>query len=177
MGVIGTGKIGKIAAKILLAMECRLLCFDVYPDEELKANPAVTYVVSPDELFPQCDIITLHAPATKETHHLINSETISKMKQGVVIINTSRGTLINTKAMIDGLKSGHIGGVALDVYEGERSYFFEDWQQQIIPDDMLVRLMSFPNVIITSHQGFFTTEALTSIVCKVKADLADCLKQ
>lgn len=176
IGVIGTGKIGKITAKILLAMECKLLCFDPFRDAELEAHPAVKYVGRVSEIFPQVDAITLHAPATKENYHLISSDSISRMKQGVVVVNTSRGSLIDSKALIAGLKSGKLGGVALDVYEGEQSYFFEDWQNRIIPDDILVRLMTFPNVIITSHQGFFTKEALQAISEKVKSDIRNFLK-
>lgn len=161
VGIIGTGKIGQVAANILAGFGCRILAYDLYPNEELKAK-GVNYV-SLEELFRQSDVISLYCPLTLETFHMINGNSISLMKKGVYIINTSRGGLVNTDAVIEGLKSKKIGGLALDVYEEEEGVFFEDLSDDIIHDDKLMRLTTFPNVIITSHQAFFTTEALERI--------------
>ncbi len=161
-GVIGTGKIGKELVKILKGFGMRLLTYDVYPDEAF-ANETGCEYVELDDLFKQSDIISLNCPLTKETEYLINKETIDKMKDTVMLINTGRGKLIKTTDLIEALKKGKIGSAGLDVYEEENAYFFEDFSQQILTDDVLARLLTFNNVIITSHQGFFTREALHNI--------------
>ncbi|MFA5259748.1 MAG: 2-hydroxyacid dehydrogenase [Candidatus Omnitrophota bacterium] len=161
-GIIGTGRIGKCLINILRGMGMNILVYDLHPDEALKAEGAVSYVGLP-ELYRRADIISLHCPLTAETQHMINEESISQMKDGVMIINTGRGKLIKTEALINGLKKGKIGAAGLDVYEEESEYFFEDFSMSMIGDDVLARLLTFPNVLITSHQGFFTHEALTNI--------------
>ncbi len=162
VGVIGTGQIGKIAINILKGFGVKIVAYDVYPDKSFAAKIGFEYT-NLDNLFSESDIITLHCPLTPETKYIINENSITMMKDGVIIINTSRGKLIDTKALINGLKSGKIGGAGLDVYEEESEYFFEDYSTQIIEDDVLARLLTFPNVLITSHQAFFTREALTNI--------------
>lgn len=161
-GVIGTGKIGKCVIAILKGLGMKVLAYDSYPEKDFAAQAGFDYV-GLDELYRQSDVITLHCPLTPETHHLINAESIAKMKQGVMLINTGRGGLINTKDLIDGLKDRTIGAAGLDVYEEEADYFFEDFSFTVIDDDVLARLLTFPNVLVTSHQAFFTTEALTNI--------------
>ncbi len=161
VGIIGTGKIGYVAANILSGFGCRILAYDLYPNEELQQK-GIEYV-SLENLFRQSDVISLYCPLTLETFHMINEKSISLMKKGVYIINTSRGGLVNTDAVIEGLKSKKIGGLALDVYEEEEGVFFEDLSDDIVHDDKLMRLTTFPNVIITSHQAFFTKEALERI--------------
>ncbi len=161
VGIIGTGKIGQVAAKILLGFGCKVIAYDLYPNEEL-INKGVVYE-SLENLFKQSDVISLYCPLTLETFHIINEHSIRLMKKGVYIINTSRGGLVSTDAVIDGLKSQKIGGLALDVYEEEEGVFFENLSDEIIHDDKLMRLTTFPNVIITSHQAFFTKEALSRI--------------
>ena len=160
-GVIGTGKIGAVAARILLGFGCDVLAFDPYPDEGCRAL-GVRYV-SLDDLLGASDIVTLHCPLTAGNHHLINADALAKMKTGVMLINTSRGGLLNTRAVIDALKSGKIANLGLDVYEEESELFFEDLSGTILRDDIFTRLLTFPNVIITGHQGFFTREALANI--------------
>jgi len=162
VGVVGTGNIGKFTAKIMLGFGCRVLAYDVRRDEELANLPSFEYT-DMDRLLRQSDIITLHVPLMPQTRHLINAGALEKMKPGVMIINTSRGGLVDTQALIDGLKSGHIGSAGLDVYEEESEYFFEDYSGLIIRDDVLARLLTFPNVVITSHQAFLTREALINI--------------
>ena len=161
IGIVGTGKIGQIFASLLSGFGCRILAYDTYPSDELTAK-GVEYV-SLQELYEESDIISLHCPLTHDTFHTINEYAIKSMKKGVMIINTSRGPLVDTKAVIDGLKSGHVGYLGLDVYEEEEALFFEDLSEQVIQDDMFVRLETFPNVLITSHQAFFTKEATTKI--------------
>jgi D-lactate dehydrogenase len=161
-GVVGTGRIGKCAAKILLGFGCRVLAFDVRRDEELASLGGVEYV-DMDRLLRESDIITLHVPLMPQTRHIINAAALEKMKAGVMIVNTSRGGLVDTQALIDGMKSGHIGNAGLDVYEEESEYFFEDYSGLVIQDDVLARLLTFPNVIVTSHQAFLTREALANI--------------
>jgi D-lactate dehydrogenase len=161
VGIIGTGKIGQIVSKILHGFGCKIIAYDLYPNSEL-IDRGVEYL-SLHELAANADIITLHCPLTPENQHLIDVELIAKMKTGVMLINTSRGGLIDTKAAIDGLKSQKIGYLALDVYEGEESLFFEDRSDSIIQDDIFERLLTFPNVIITGHQAFFTRNALQNI--------------
>ncbi len=157
-GVIGTGKIGQAMVRILNGFGMQVLAYDLYPDESLD----VTYT-DLDELFRRCDVISLHCPLTRETRHMINAQSIAMMKDGVYLINTSRGALIDTGDLIDGLISGKFGGVGLDVYEEEDGLFFEDLSNEIMQDEHLARLMSFPNVLMTSHMGFFTKEAMQAI--------------
>lgn len=161
VGIIGTGRIGIAFARIMHGFGCRVLAFDLIERPECRATGA-TYV-SLDELYAQADIISLHCPLTEKTQHLLNKESIEKMKPGVMIINTGRGGLIDTKAMIQGLKQGIIGYLGLDVYEEEESLFFRDLSETIIQDDTFLRLQTFPNVVITSHQAFFTKEAVANI--------------
>ncbi|MFV0321323.1 MAG: 2-hydroxyacid dehydrogenase [Alphaproteobacteria bacterium] len=161
VGIIGTGKIGQVAANILLGFGCKVIAYDLYPNEGLKEK-GVKYE-NLENLFKQSDVISLYCPLTLETFHMINEHSVRLMKKGVYIINTSRGGLVNTDAVIEGLKSKKIGGLALDVYEEEEGVFFEDLSDEIIHDDKLMRLTTFPNVIITSHQAFFTQEALERI--------------
>ncbi|NEO71101.1 2-hydroxyacid dehydrogenase [Moorena sp. SIO3H5] len=161
VGIVGTGKIGVIVAQILTGMGCQLVAYDPYPNPECQAL-GVKYVELA-ELFSISDIVTLHCPLTPENYHLINSEAVEQMKPGVMLINTSRGGLIDTKAIIGALKSKKIGYLALDVYEGESALFFEDLSNEVIQDDIFERLLTFPNVIITAHQAFFTENALDNI--------------
>lgn len=160
-GVIGTGQIGAATAEILLGMGCQVIATDPYPNEEL-ASRGVTYVEL-DELIAKSDIITLHCPLTQESHHMIDAAAIERMKPGVMLINTSRGALLDTPAVIEGLKNEKIGLLGLDVYEEEENLFFQDLSARVIRDDVFARLLTFPNVLITGHQAFFTEEALTTI--------------
>ena len=150
-GVVGTGKIGACLVDILVGFGCRVLCHDMYPSDAVAAKPNTRYT-DLATLLRESDIISLHAPLTPETTHMINEETLATTKRGVILINTSRGALVDTKALIRVLKSGHLGGCALDVYEGEREYFYRNLQGQVINDDLLARLLTFENVLITSHQ-------------------------
>ncbi|MBV4358070.1 2-hydroxyacid dehydrogenase [Pinibacter aurantiacus] len=161
VGVIGTGKIGQIFCDIMVGMGCRVLAFDVIANKELMAK-GVEYLPLID-LLPQCEIISLHCPLTEQTRHIINEETLGMMKQGSMLINTSRGALVDTKAAIEALKTGQLGYLGIDVYEQEEKLFFTDWSEAVIQDDVIMRLMSFPNVLITAHQAFFTEEALEQI--------------
>lgn len=156
VGVIGTGKIGSIFARVVKAMGCKVLAYDNIKGSEFE-------YVELEQIFKQSDIISLHIPLTPETKHIINAESLNKMKKGVYIINTSRGALIDTKALITKLKDQTIGGVALDVYEEEENFFFRDLSEKGVDDDILARLLTFPNVLITSHQAFLTKEALQNI--------------
>ena len=158
VGVIGTGKIGRVFADICRGFGMEVLAYDKYPNPD-----AGLHYVELDELFERSDVISLHCPLTVETDHLIRSGAIRRMKDGVVIINTSRGGLVNTEDLIQGLKSGKIGAACLDVYEEEGEVFYEDLSGHILQDDKLVRLMAMPNVIVTSHQAFLTKEALDNI--------------
>lgn len=160
-GVVGTGLIGTVLARILTGFGCEVLASDPNPSEDCKAL-GVQYVEM-DALFHRADIITLQCPLTSDTHHLIDDAAIARMKPGVMLVNTSRGAVVDTKAVIRGLKSGQIGALGLDVYEEEGDLFFEDLSQSIIPDDVFARLLTFPNVLVTGHQGFFTQEALNAI--------------
>jgi D-lactate dehydrogenase len=161
IGVVGTGKIGALFARIAKGFGCTVLGYDVVQNPEALSY-GVEYV-SLDEIWARSDIISLHSPLFPSTKHTINAESIAKMKDGVVIINTSRGGVIDTKALVRGLKSNKIGSVGLDVFEGEGEYFYSDRSGAIIADDTLARLFTFPNVVITGHQAFFTEEALTNI--------------
>ncbi|HUN01097.1 MAG: hydroxyacid dehydrogenase [Halothiobacillus sp. 20-53-49] len=161
MGIIGTGKIGTVLARIMTGFGCTVLACDQVENAECR-QLGVRYV-EPTALFQQSDIISLHCPLTPTTRHLINQHCIALMKPGVMLINTGRGALIDTRAVIAALKTGQIGALGLDVYEQEELIFFEDHSNEIIQDDALERLLTFPNVLITSHQGFFTREALAAI--------------
>ena len=172
LGVIGTGKIAKVLVRMLSGFGMTILGYDPYPDEEFALVNAMQYV-SLDELFQRSDIITLHCPLTPETRYVINAESIAKMKDGVMIVNTGRGQLIDTNALIEGLKSRKIGSAALDVYEEEGNYFYEDTSDAVIVDDTLARLLSFNNVYVTSHQAFFTREALHNIANKTLRNVKD----
>lgn len=158
VGIIGTGKIGRVFASICSGFGMNILAYDPYPDEKA----GFTYVTLP-ELFAQSDIISLHCPLTEDTQHMINKDSIALMKKGVTIINTSRGGLIETDDLIDGIKNETIGAACLDVYEEEGDLFYEDFSDEIVQDDTLVRLIAMPNVIVTSHQAFLTAEALDNI--------------
>ena len=161
-GIIGTGQIAKILIRILKGFGMNILAYDPYPDKRFAEENGITYTTL-DDLYARSDIISLHCPLTPETEYLINADSIGKMKDGVMIINTGRGKLIHTDMLIDGLKSKKVGSAGLDVYEEEGEYFYEDKSDKIIDDDTLARLLSFNNVILTSHQGFFTKEALHNI--------------
>jgi D-lactate dehydrogenase len=161
VGVIGTGKIGSVVAQILTAFGCPTLAFDPIPNEQCRSSGV--HYVKLEELLAKSDIITLHCPLTPENKHMINAAAIGKMKNGVMLINTSRGALLDTVAVIQALKTGKIGYLGLDVYEEEEQIFFEDRSGLILTDDVFARLLTFPNVIITCHQAFFTREALENI--------------
>jgi D-lactate dehydrogenase len=158
VGVVGTGKIGAVFAKIMSGFGCRLLAFDAFPRTDLP----VTYVDAA-QLLAESDVISLHVPLLPETRYFLNATTIARLKPGAFIINTSRGALIETQALLDALKCGHLGGAALDVYEEEAGIFFHDLSGKVLQDDVLARLISLPNVLITSHQAFLTHEALANI--------------
>lgn len=161
-GIIGTGKIGQVTAQILRGFGVKVLASDLYPNLEWAARYEVSYV--PQEmLFKQSDIVSLHLPLTPESKYLLNRDTFALMKPGAYLLNTSRGKLVNTEALIECLKKGHLRGVALDVYEEEEGIFFEDHSNEVLQDDKLSRLLTFPNVLITSHQAFLTKEALGEI--------------
>ncbi|MEA4850884.1 MAG: 2-hydroxyacid dehydrogenase [Paludibacter sp.] len=161
-GIIGTGKISKILIQTLRTMGLKVLAYDIFPDHTFAEKYEIEYC-SLDHLYANADIISLHCPLTKDTEYIINETSINKMKNGVMIINTGRGKLINTHALIQGLKSKKIGAAGLDVYEEESEYFFEDRSNRVMDDDILARLLSFNNVIVTSHQAFFTQEAMHNI--------------
>jgi D-lactate dehydrogenase len=161
VGIVGTGKIGAVVANILNGFGCRLLAYDIVEHADC-VRAGVRYAAL-EELWAQSDIITLHAPLTPETRHMIDEAAIARMKPGVMIINTGRGALVDTAALIEGLKTGHIGYLGLDVYEEEERLFFQDRSSEVITDDVFARLLTFPNVIVTAHQAFFTSEALTAI--------------
>lgn len=168
-GIVGTGNIGEIVARILTGFGCRVLAFD--PQE----NPACTAMgvayVPLETLFAESDIVTLQCPLTPQTHHLIDADAIARMKPGVMIVNTSRGAVVDAVALVAGLKSGQVGSVGLDVYEEEADLFFEDLSQSFIADDVFARLLTFPNVVVTGHQAFFTHEALSAIAETTIANL------
>lgn len=161
VGVAGTGKIGATFARIMTGFGCKLLGYDVRDNPEC-LELGMQYV-SVDELFAQSDIISLHLPLLPQTYHFVNAERIARMKRGAMLINTSRGGLVDTEALIEALKSGQVGAVGLDVYEEEEHLYFHDLSDQILTDDVFARLVTFPNVLVTGHQAFFTREALTTI--------------
>lgn len=161
VGVIGVGRIGEIVCRILTGFGCRVIAFDPAPTPALDALGVRRVALA--EVFAESDIVSVHCPLTPRTRHLIDATALAAMKRGAMLINTSRGAVIDTRALIVALKSGHIGAVGLDVYEEEGDLFFKDLSQEAIQDDVFVRLMTFPNVLITAHQGFFTREACTAI--------------
>ena len=162
VGVIGTGKIGAAFATIMRGFGCRVLACDVHQDPALATEIGLIYAPLA-EVLTEADIVSLHVPLTPSTRHLIDADALRRMKRGVVLINTSRGALLDTRALIAALKTGHIGAAGLDVYEEEEGIFFRDLSDQVLQDDVLARLLTFPNVVITSHQAFLTREALASI--------------
>ena len=171
-GVIGTGKIARVLIGILQGFGINVIAYDVFEDKEYEKKSGIKYV-SLDELYEKSDIISLNCPLTQENKYLINKDSIAKMKDGVMIINTGRGPLINSEDLVNGLKSGKIGAAGLDVYEEEHDYFYQDRSDQIITDDNLSRLMSLNNVLITSHQAFFTQEAMHNIVSTTLHNVKD----
>lgn len=173
VGVIGTGNIGKAFCHIMLGFGCRVLAFDLIANKEMEAA-GVTYHPLSEVLA--ADIVSIHCPLNNQTQHLVNAVTIGMMKKGVMLINTSRGGLVDTKAVIDALKSGHIGYLGIDVYEQEEQLFFRDLSDKVIQDDEIQRLMSFSNVLITAHQAFFTDEALSQIATSTLNSIMQLIK-
>jgi len=171
VGVIGTGKIRQAFCRIMLGFGCKILAYDKFTSEEM-IKAGVRYCAL-DDVLAQSDIISLHCPLVPETQHLINKKAFSKMKKGAMLINTSRGAVIDTADAIEALKKGQLGYFGLDVYEQEEKLFFKDLSEKIIADDMITRLISFPNVLITSHQGFFTKEALEQIAIIALKNISD----
>ncbi|MEA3209308.1 MAG: D-lactate dehydrogenase [Chthoniobacter sp.] len=170
-GLIGTGKIGAVVAKILRGFDCEVLAMDPFPNPDSTA-PGVRYVAL-DELLARSDIVSLHCPLTPGNHHLIDARALGRMKDGAMLINTSRGALVDTLAVIEALKSGKLGYLGLDVYEEEGDMFFEDLSNTIIRDDVFTRLLTFPNVLITGHQAFFTRNALEKIAATTIANITE----
>jgi D-lactate dehydrogenase len=171
VGIIGTGQIGTVFARIMAGFGCRLLGHDPHPNAECESLGMAS--VPLNDLLAQSDIISLHCPLTPATHHLINADALQQMKTGVMLINTSRGAIVDTRAVIGGLKSGKIGYLGLDVYEEEADYFFENLSEKVIADDVLARLLTFPNVVVTGHQAFFTQDALQSIAETTLRNIGD----
>ena len=161
-GVFGTGKIGQCMADILKGFGMKVICYDPFPNEKWAKEKGFSYV-DIDTIFKESDVLSFHCPLTDETYHIVNHDNMKKMKSDAVIINTGRGALIDTKALVHALKHKHIGGAALDVSEEESAFFFKDCSAEIIADDVLARLLTFPNVLITGHQAFLTTTALSNI--------------
>ncbi|MFP4070978.1 MAG: 2-hydroxyacid dehydrogenase, partial [Desulfovibrionales bacterium] len=170
-GVIGVGKIGSVMCELLLGLGCRVIAYAHHEREQLKEKGVA--FVSQEELLSQSDIITLHVPLTPETHHMINAESIAKMKDGVMLINTCRGKVVDTSAVLDGLKSGKVGYFGLDVYEEEGDIFYRDLSEQVMTDEMIAQLILMPNAVITAHQGYLTREALESIAETTLKNIAD----
>ena len=171
-GIVGMGRIAKELIKILHGFGMKVLAYDLYPDTEFAKQYDVR-MVSLDELYAESDIISLHCPLTPETTFLINAQSIAKMKPGVMIINTGRGKLIHTEELIEGLRTKQVGSAGLDVYEEEKNYFYEDRSDKIIDDDVLARLLMMPNVVLTSHQAFFTAEAMHNIALTTLASIKE----
>lgn len=169
VGVVGTGQIGEAFARIMLGFGCRVLASD--PERNNALERAGVRYVEVDELFRESEVVSLHCPLTPQTRHLIDADALESMKPGVVIVNTSRGAVVDTRAVIAGLKRGKIGGLALDVYEEEGDVFFRDLSDAVLHDEVLARLLTFPNVIVTAHQAFFTREAVTAIAETTVANL------
>lgn len=174
-GIVGLGKIGRCFADIVRGIGMRVLAFDPYPDAAYVEQSGID-MVDLDTCLHQADVVSLHTPLSSETYHLIDGKRIQAMKRGVIILNTSRGGLIDAAALVEGLKSEHIGGAGLDVYEEESEYFFEDHSDSVIADDLLARLMTFNNVVITSHQAFLTDEALHNIATTTRDNVAQMLR-
>ncbi len=172
VGVVGTGRIGRVFIDICRGFGMRVLAYDKFPAEGLDNGDTIKYVTL-DELFGQSDIISLHCPLTEDTYHIIDEASIAKCKRGVVILNTSRGALVDAEALLDGIKSRKIGAACLDVYEEESDLFFEDFSGHILNDDILARLISMPNVIVTSHQAFLTEDALSNIAETTVKNIVD----
>lgn len=172
VGIVGTGRIGGVLARIMNGFGCRLLGYDTNPNPALNEQYGLRYVELTN-LLRESDIISLHVPLTPDTRHIIEDNAFNQMKKGAMLINTGRGALIDTRALIRALKSGRIGFAGLDVYEEEENLFFRDFSEQIIPDDTLARLLTFPNVLITSHQGFLTQEALDKIARTTLQSISD----
>ena len=170
VGIVGVGRIGLALARILRGFGCRLLAYDPFPSDVFAEYGTYADL---DSLLPQCDFVSLHCPLSESTRHIINAETVAQMKKGAMLVNTSRGGLIDTKSVIAALKSKHLGGLALDVYEGEGALFYDDHSGDIIDDDELMRLTTFHNVLVCGHQAFFTEEALTEIAECTFRNLAD----
>jgi D-lactate dehydrogenase len=162
VGIVGTGRIGRTAARIFHGFGCDVLGFDPRPDPGLVADLGVRYVELP-EIYRACDVISLHVPLTPETRHMIDGAALAAMKPGAMLVNTGRGALIDSRALITSLKKGHLGAAGLDVYEEEEGVFFQDLSNRVLQDDVLARLLTFPNVVVTSHQAFLTREALANI--------------
>lgn len=171
VGIVGTGRIGRIAAQIFRGFEAKVIAYDVMPSPDWAARYGVAYTDF-HTLLAESDVISLHLPLSPSVAHLLNAGTLERVKPGVFVVNTSRGKLIDTAAVIDALKSGRLGGVALDVYEEEEGLFFEDHSGEVLLDDELSRLLTFPNVLITAHQAFLTHEALTEIARVTKENAA-----
>lgn len=171
VGVVGTGKIGICFVKIMLGFGCRVLCYDPFPSLEL--DELNVEIVELPALLAQSDIVSLHCPLFPDTHHLISTQTLSQMKRGAFLINTSRGGLVDTRAAIEALRSGQLGALGLDVYEDEANLFFEDRSGELLHDDVFARLLAFKNVIVTGHQAFFTREALENIAATTVGNLND----
>ena len=171
-GLVGTGKIGRVTGQILRGFGMRVLAYDPFPDHEWAKQFGVEYVEVPAVLLRASDVVSLHTPLTPETRYTIRAETIEVMRPGSILINVSRGGLVDTRALIEALKTGHLAGVGLDVYEEEEGIFFEDLSGEVLHDDELARLLTFPNVLITSHQAFLTREALTEIARTTVANIS-----
>ena len=172
VGVVGTGRIGRVMVKILNGLGCQVLAYDLRPNQELIDGGMARYVDLPT-IFRESDVLTLHVPLNPQTRHIIDANAIGQMKRGVLLINTGRGALIETRALVEALKVHRIGGAGLDVYEEEEGVFFHDMSSEGIADDLLARLLTFPNVVMTSHQGFLTTEALQNIAQVTLQNVAD----
>ena len=170
VAVIGTGKIGRIFARIMAGFGCNLIGYDMHRSPEFEAIGG-GYVDA--DGIEDADVISLHCPLTPQTHHIVNARTLERVKRGALLINTSRGGLVDTEAALEALKSGQLGGIAIDVYEQEAGLFFRDLSSTVIPDDVIQRLVSMPNVILTGHQAFFTREALTTILDTTLSSVAD----
>ena len=167
VAVVGTGRIGRVFSKIMCGFGCEVLGHEKYPSAEFEVLGARYADLA--EICAKADIISLHCPLTPETHHIVNADMLSRLKRGALLINTSRGGLVETEAVVEALKSGQLGGLALDVYEQEADLFYRDWSSTVVSDDVFERLLSFPNVVVTGHQAFFTREAITTI-CQTTID-------
>lgn len=172
VGIIGTGGIGMCAISIFLGFGCKVLAYDVFPNEQAAKDKGFVYTTM-DELLRQSDVVSIYAPLLDSTYHMINKEALEKMKPSAILVNTSRGALVDAEALVECLKTGKLRGAALDVYENEKQYFFNDYSQEVVEDDTLARLISMPNTIVTSHQAFLTEEALKNIAETTVQNLLD----